>query len=125
MISRPSDPPSSAATGSNDAATGSVGTTSERTYGRLATIRSNGSATTGGSRSATAKRINSATPWPAAFSLASCSASAEASVAKNSTSWSAPRSRSATARLTRTVPAPASDRTSMVPPRAARRSAMP
>ena len=60
MTSRPSGPPSSADRGSNDAAIGSPAIASVRTYGRFATTTSSGapsSGRTGGSRSASTKRI--------------------------------------------------------------------
>ena len=48
MTASPSAPPSSATTGSNDVARGSVAITSGRTYGRLARTRSNGPASPSG-----------------------------------------------------------------------------
>ena len=58
MTASPSGPPSSASTGSNDVARGSVAMTSVRTYGRFASTTSNGTVSTSppGSRSASANR---------------------------------------------------------------------
>ena len=81
ITASPSGPPSSATRGSNEAATGRPAT---RRCGRRAGSRARcrtESTMTGGRRSASQERHRSATPWPTAFSRASCSASSETSVA--------------------------------------------
>ena len=101
-------------TGSNEAATGRRGTTSDGMYGRLAQTTSNRAGTTrrpatrpaGASRSAVATATRSPTAWATAFSRARSTASSEVSEAKISTSPSIPRRRRATARATAIVPAP-------------------
>ena len=76
------------------------------TYGRFAHTTAYGGSTWYGRRSAATKTIRSATPWPTAFSRASCRASSDTSIAITITCSAIFRRRSAASTDTAIAPVP-------------------